>query len=132
MNYIHLALFIGIAICLLIISWKSNKTEGFNDVGEGLIFTSSQCPLISNQIKGYKEAIATAQAENHFSTVRNYRVLVESLEEQAKAIGCTGEEAAAAVPLALPSTMSSTEVEDAKPTATVIDLTQVPSIASVS
>ena len=131
MNYIHLALFIAVAICLLIISWRPAQKEGFND-GEGLVFKAEHCPLISSQIKGYKESVARARADNQFSTMANYNNLIESLEAQAKKIGCTGNETASSVPLALPSSMTSAEIEDAKTSAQVIDLTTVPSVVSVS
>jgi len=131
MNYIHLALFIGVAVCLLIISWRPVQKEGFDDAGS-LIFNMEQCPLISNQIKGYQDALDAARDANLFSTVRNYSSLIESLEAKAKAVGCTGKESAAKVPLAMPSTMSSSDIEASKDSPVVIDLTQVPSTASVS
>lgn len=131
MNYIHLALFIGIAICLLIISWIPRQKEGFEDTGD-LMFNKQQCPLISSQIKGYQALVEEAKAANEFSTMRTYNTLIASLETQSKAIGCTGNESAAKVPIALPSTMTSAEIEDVKDSPAVIDLTQVPSTASVS
>jgi hypothetical protein len=131
MNYIHLALFIGIAICLLIISWIPRQKEGFDDAGE-LMFNKQQCPLISSQIKGYKDLIDEARKENQFSTISTYNRMIATLETKAKEMGCTGNESAAKVPLALPSTMSSSDIEDTKESPAVIDLTQVPSTASVS
>ena len=96
------------------------------------MFNKQQCPLISSQIKGYQDILDKARAENQFSTISTYNSLIATLEAKAKAIGCTGNESAAKVPLALPSTMTSAEIEDVKDSPVVIDLTQVPSTASVS
>lgn len=134
MNYIHLALFIGIAICLLIISFRSEVEEGFDD-GSTLVFTTEQCPLLSSQLAGYKSALEAAQADNQFSTARSYNQLISAMEDKIKAAGCTGKEEAAKVPMALPSSMSSAEVEAAKEPVPVINLSQpsaVPIVATSS
>ena len=129
MNYIHLALFIGIAICLLIISFRPVVEEGFDD-GSTLVFTKEQCPLLSSQLAGYQDALATAEADNKFSTARSYNQLISALQDKMKTSGCTGKEEAAKVPMALPSSMSSAEIEAAKEPVAVINLS-VPTVSSV-
>ena len=126
---------IGIALCLLIISWRSSSKEGFED-GDGdsgiLVFTTAQCPFLSNQLKGAKESLAAAEAANLASTARTFGIMIESLEATMKKAGCTGKEEAAAVPLALPTIMTSADIAEATAAPPVIDLTKVPSSAAPS
>ena len=129
MTYIHLVLFIGIVICLLWIGWKGSVKEGF-DEGDSLVFTNDHCPLLSSQMKGYQDAQVTAKATNQFASVSMYEKIMVSLKEQMVAAGCTGEEEAAKVPMALPSTMSAADVEAAKASPSVVNLSTVPSIQS--
>jgi hypothetical protein len=128
-NYIHIALMIGIVICLLLVRWKSMVKEGFDD-GETLIYTSAQCPLFSTQMKGFMEAKEAATAANEFSSVGMYTHMITELQKKMTAAGCTGEEEGAKVPAALPSTMSSADIEAAQASPPVIDL--VPNSGTVA
>jgi len=131
MNYIHIALFIGIVLCLIWIRWKSTVKEGFDDA-ESLVYTSDHCPLLSNQMKGYQEAKAVAKSTNMFSSMQMYEAIIEELQVQMTAAGCTGREAAAKVPLALPSEMTAADIEAAKDSPSIVDLTTVPSVVTAS
>jgi hypothetical protein len=128
MNYIHLALFIGVVICLYIIS-RQRVVEGF-DEGETLIYTTEQCPLLSNQMRGLQEALDTAEKTNKFSTASSYMAMITSLKATMDKAGCTGKEAAAKVPITMTSGMTSAEIESAKEPEPIIDLTQVPSVVT--
>ena len=132
MSYIHLALFIAIAICLLWIGWKGTVKEGFDEDASSIVFTNDHCPLLSSQMRGYQEAQDAAAAENKFSSIAMYETIISGLKTQMATAGCTGNEAAAKVPMALPSTMSATDIEAVKDSASVIDLSTVPNIASVT
>jgi len=79
---------------------------------------------------GYKKAAATALAENKFSSARMYEVIIEQLKIQMTAAGCSGNEKSETVPLALPASMSSTDVEVVTESPPVIDLSTVPVITS--
>lgn len=131
MSYIHIALFIGIVLCLIWIRWKSTVKEGFDDA-ESLVYTTNHCPLLSNQMKGYQEAKAEAESTNMFSSMQMYEAIMEELQKQMTAAGCTGGEAAAKVPLALPSAMSAADIEAAKDSPSVVDLSTVPSVVTAS
>ena len=131
MNYIHIALFIGIVACLIWIRWKSTVKEGFDDA-ESLVYTSDHCPLLSNQMKGYQEAKAVAKSTNMFSSMQMYEAIISELQVQMTAAGCTGGEAAAKVPLALPSAMTAADIEAAKDSPAIVDLTTVPSVVTAS
>jgi hypothetical protein len=128
MNYIHLALFIGVVICLYIISCQ-RVVEGFDET-ETLIYTNSQCPLLSNQMRGLQEAHDDAEKTNKFSTASSYMAMINSLQATMNKAGCTGKEEAAKVPMAMSSGMTSAEIEAAKEPAPIIDLTQVPSVVT--
>lgn len=132
MSYIHLALFIAIALCLLWIGWKGTVKEGFDDDASSLLFTADHCPLLSSQIRGYQEAQDIAVSENKFYSITMYEKIIEGLKEQMTKAGCTGNEKAAKVPMALPSTMSATDIEAAKESPSIIDLPTVQTIASVA
>ena len=111
--------------------FKPRNTEGFDtsNTDDKVIYTKDHCPLFSSQLRGFQNSLAAAQAANQFSTVKNYNAMISSLQTQIDSIGCTGDEKAGAVPLALPASITSSDVEALKASAPTIDLTTVPSIA---